>query len=79
MCKAFDVRSMPLSKNASKENIIRVSPRIKTSRTVRIVSLSRFTIFPDELGRQESVTNGVATSVFACDPAILAPDTETTS
>ena len=31
----------------------------------------------DKLGRQQSVTNGVATSVFAYDPATLALDTET--
>jgi RHS repeat-associated protein len=35
------------------------------------------TIVFDNLGRQESITNGVATSVFAYDPATLALDTET--
>jgi RHS repeat-associated protein len=33
----------------------------------------------DKLGRQESVTNGVATSAFTYDPATLALDTETIS
>jgi RHS repeat-associated protein len=31
----------------------------------------------DKLGRQQSISNGVATSVFAYDPATLALDTET--
>jgi RHS repeat-associated protein len=37
------------------------------------------TIVFDNLGRQQSITNGVATSVFAYDPATLALDTETIS
>ncbi len=36
-----------------------------------------FTITFDKLGRQKSVTNGVATSTFTYDPATLRPDYET--
>lgn len=50
-------------------------PALEDHELLGLVFPGRVTIKPDKLDHQQSIINGVATSVFAYDPASLASDT----